>query len=227
MNTLNKMKNNLIHQIILLGVLALSAVSLPGLHAASAPEDLSVAEITELLALPEEKIASLKSVFTDYQTKREEIEKRIPTADTPVLRKALVSDSEALTRRFHADLQAIVSKEEMEKLQSHLKEVKAKPGAGADREESKELLKELKLSSEQGIRMKAVLSVYQPQIQTLMNQLKNADGFRSKRKISQPLKELRDEMNAGVRSILTVEQYDQWMKHMDENKKSMREKLQG
>lgn len=195
------------------------------LRAAVAWENASIAEITQIAALSAEQITALEPAYAEYRKERSALEKEVPSAETKAMRRALVRQMEAAMRKLHAEVATILSEEQLKQLAAvPLRENPpsgARPGDGA----SEEFLATLRLSNEQRMQMEALFAVYQPQIQVLIGELKEAEGMRSQRKIAKPLKALREEMDEAVESILDKKQYATWESRMEENKSSMREML--
>jgi hypothetical protein len=211
------------------GIFLIAAVlvpcSAPSLRAAIALEDVSIAEMTALLTLSEEQAEAVQTTFATFQAQHESLQAKIPAADSAKSRRALVDEGERLAHELRSALEATLSPEQSATLKAHLAATPPIPRAEADQRPGQDLRRELQLSPDQAIQMAALMQVYQPHIQVLMEELKEPDGFFQKRKIAKPLKSLRDEMNAAVRSILDPDQYAQWSRRMEANRESFREQL--
>jgi hypothetical protein len=88
-----------------------------------------------------------------------------------------------------------------------------------------EIQQQLNLNKEQVLQLKALLTIYQPGIQELMSQLRQADSIQKKRAIARSLKPLSEELDLKVKSILNEQQYDQWKTIQQKRQAEMRKKL--
>lgn len=210
---------------LVFGALLPLAFGSGALRAAMAWEDFSIAEITQIAAFSAEQITALDSAYADYREERLALEKKVPSAETKAVRQALVRQMEAAMRKLHAEVAAVVSEEQLKQLGAAPPRENPSSGAGPGDGASEEFLATLRLSNEQRIQMQALFAVYQPPIQVLIGELKQAEGMRSQRKIAKPLKALREEMDEAVESILDKKQFATWERRMEENKASMRETL--
>lgn len=210
---------------LVFGALLPLAFGSVALRAAVAWEDYSLAEITQIAALSAEQITALESAYADYREERLALERKVPSAETKAVRRALVRQMEAAMRKLHAEVAAVVSEEQLKQFAAAPLRQNPSSRAGPRDGASEEFLATLRLSNEQRIQMQAVFAVYQPPIQVLIGELKEAEGMLSQRKIAKPLKTLREEMDEAVESILDKKQYATWERRMEENKASMRETL--
>lgn len=206
-----------------LGLLVVAGIALflPALAAQGILNTFTIAEIQEEFDLTDEQASRLAILQESHVAQSGNLNKQIRRATTPDARQDLVRQWTELVLESHASLQQILSEQQLEELQSHLDE-RLREGRNPQQPDYRRILN---LTHEQALQFTALLSVYQPGIQELMTELKQADSTRKKRSIGRSLKPLSEEMDLQVKGILDGEQYGQWKAIQAERRAEMRKKL--
>ncbi len=194
---------------------------LPSLPAEEILEGLDVGQIQETIDLSEEQTTQLATLKKSYLEQSAALKKKIPSADSPATRQALVRELTDLALGNRTAVKQHLSEQQFADLQT-LHSERLEQNRKADQPDYR---KQLDLSPEQALQFRAVLAVYTPGIQGLMEELQQAEGFRQKRQISKTLKPLRDEMDGGIQGILNESQQQIWQTTQEERRAAMREKM--
>ncbi len=194
---------------------------LPSLPAEEILEGLAVGQIREKIDLSEEQTTKLETLTENYREQSTALKNKIPTADSPATRQALVREMTDLAMANRKAVKQLLSEQqfaELQTLHTDRLEENRKP-------DQPDYRKQLDMSPEQALQFRAVLAVYMPGVQELMQELQQAEGLRQKRKISKSLKALRDEMDGEIQGVLNQSQQQVWQTIQKERRAEMRAEM--
>ncbi|MGB0370945.1 MAG: hypothetical protein ACPGN3_06290 [Opitutales bacterium] len=200
--------------------LALLMLGVASLTAQPEVPQVSIEEIQSKVGLTDEQANELQKVQQNATEKAEQLSEEIEMAKSKSERIKLMAQIKEISEDADAQIKDILTEEQYATYKAN-KESKRTD----ERKEALAITKErLELNEDQGVAFDAIMTVYQPQLMKLTQELKESSMFK-KRKIAKELKSLNAEMDESIEDILTQQQFMTWLEIKDERRAALKRQM--
>ena len=188
-------------------------------------DQIPIETIEATLDLVGDQASQLRSFHSTTRKAYASIQERAPNANSKVQREALVDEARVLAESTQSQIDAILEPDQLARLRQLAEEPQNIGKESGSIDGMSAVIERLRLSIEQRVAMQAWLSVYQPLIRPLVEELKEAEGLLKKHKIGSKMKALQKELDGAIKEILSKGQYAEWKAMREERRSEMRERL--